>query len=135
MDAIANAISDQLISLIGLVFTAIAGYASVQLKKYLDRRGVLQELEVYEKAANTAVKAIQQLYQDLDGPEKFAKAKNRLATDLQNKGIPVEEKDLQFWIESAVYGMNEGWNTATTVVLPEQEAITIESPAAELPKE
>lgn len=135
MQAITDAISDQLISLIGLVFTAIAGYASVQLKKYLDRRGVLQELEVYEKAANTAVKAIQQLYQDLDGPEKFAKAKDRLATDLQNKGIPVEEKDLQFWIESAVYGMNEGWNAATTVVLPEQEAITIEAPAAELPKE
>lgn len=135
MQAITDAISDQLISLIGLVFTAIAGYASVQLKKYLDRRGVLQELEVYEKAANTAVKAIQQLYQDLDGPEKFAKAKERLATDLKNKGIPVEEKDLQFWIESAVYGMNEGWNAATTVVLPEQEAITIEAPAAELPKE
>lgn len=135
MDAIANAISDQLISLIGVVFTGIAGYASLQLKKYLDKRGVLQELEVYEKAANTAVKAIQQLYQDLDGPEKFAKAKERLATDLKNKGIPVEEKDLQFWIESAVYGMNEGWNAATTVVLPEQEAITIEAPAAELPKE
>lgn len=104
----------QIITALGSVVTIVATYAVSQLKAYLDKKGVTQKLKLYESSANIAVKAVEQIYQNENGPAKFELAKKRLAKDLEGKGLNVTEDDLKYFIESAVYGLKQGWKETDT---------------------
>lgn len=108
-------LQEQLVALVGTVLTVIAGYAVKQLKAYLDRKGIVDKLKVYESSAKIAVGAVEQIYYNEDGPAKFEHAKRHLAQSLEKQGLPIDEKDLQYWIESAVFGLKQGW-TETGVI-------------------
>lgn len=102
-------LQEQLIAVVGTVLTVIAGYAVSKLKAYLDRKGIVDKFKIYESSAKIAVGAVEQIYYNEDGPAKFDKAKKYMAKELQKQGIPLDDDDLQYWIESAVAGMNQGW--------------------------
>lgn len=101
-------LQDQIVNIIGTLLTVIAGYAVKQLKGYLDQKGITQKLQAYESSARIAVSAVEQIYQNEDGQSKLLRARIHMAQSLQNKGINIDEEDLQYWIESAVYGMKNG---------------------------
>lgn len=106
-------LQEQLIALVGTVLTVVVGYAVKQLKGYLDRKGIVDKMKVYESSAKIAVGAVEQIYYNEDGPTKFEHAKRHLTQSLEKQGLPIEEKDLQYWIESTVAGMKQGWNEET----------------------
>lgn len=106
-------LQEQVVGIFGTVLTVIAGYAVKQLKSYLDQKGVTQKLKAYESSARIAVSAVEQIYINEDGPTKLTKAKFHMAQSLQNKGMSIDADDLQYWIESAVHGMNSGWKDKT----------------------
>ena len=64
-----------IIPIIMAVFTAIAGWLGVQIKalcqRYLDNK-------TKRDVARTCVKAVEQLYYDLSGPEKLKKAQDEV---------------------------------------------------------
>lgn len=123
-----NVLQEQLVAIVGTALTMVAGYAVKQLKEYLDKKGVTEKLKVYESSAKIAVSAVEQIYYNEDGPKKFEKAKQHMSESLQAQGLPVTDKDLQYWIESAVYGMKTGWvDTIAEIELPEP-TITVEAP-------
>ena len=86
------------------VITAIAGYIGTGIKKlyqkYIDDK-------TKEKVAITVVKAVKQLYNDLDGEEKLEKAIEYISEMLSEKGINASELEIRMLIESAVSEIKE----------------------------
>ena len=78
---------------------AVATYIGVQLKKiyekYIDDKRK-------EAIAKNVVKAVEQIYKDLNGEEKLEKAAERINKLLCSKGLCIDELELITLIEAAV---------------------------------
>ena len=98
-----------LLPVIGTALVSLAGFFGAQLKalyqKYVNDR-------TKEAVARTCVKAVEQLYHDLGGPEKLKKAQEGIRQMLEEKGIPISELEMEMLIESVVSEFNYGFNTA-----------------------
>lgn len=97
---------------IAAAVTALAGYIGTQLKalcqKYINDK-------TKEKVARTCVKAVEQLYHDLGGPEKLKKAQESIEAMLNEKGIPITELEMNLLIEAVVSEFNYGFAKAGEV--------------------
>lgn len=105
--------------------TALAGFLGAQLKKlaqkYIDNK-------TKESVVRTCVKAAEQLYHDLSGPEKLLKAQEGVVQMLNEKGIPISELEMNLLIEAVVSEFNYGFAKAADV--PKSD-----TPASTLPEE
>lgn len=92
--------------------TGLAGYIGAQVKK-------LYEKYINDKTkravAQTCVKAVEQLYHDLSGPEKLEKAQEGVVQMLNEKGIPISELEMNLLIEAVVSEFNYGFAKASEV--------------------
>ena len=86
------------------IVTGVAGYIGLQIKsiyqKYINDK-------TKEKVVRTVVKAVKQLYSDLNGEEKLAKAISNITEMLAEKGIAITELEIRMLIEAAVEEMKE----------------------------
>lgn len=91
--------------MISTVIVAIAGYIGLAIKsiykKFIDDK-------TKEKVVKTVVKAVKQLYADLNGEEKLEMAIENISEMLTEKGIAATELEVRMLIESAVEEMKEG---------------------------
>lgn len=96
--------SEVLIPILATAITAVAGYIGLQIKamykKHIDDK-------TKESVVKTVVKAVKQLYKDLNGEEKLAKAIENITAMLSEKGITISELEIRMLIESAVEEMKE----------------------------
>ena len=88
------------------ILISLGTLAGVVVAYYL-RKGILyivKEKDIMNKKelAKIAVQFVEQKYHSLNGPEKFDMAKIRLADLAQEHGMPITEKQLETFIESAV---------------------------------
>lgn len=87
------------------VVTAIAGYIGIVVKniykKYCDNK-------TKKDVAKTVVGAVEQLYKDLHGQEKYDKAVEAMSEMLAEKGINISEIEIKMLIEAAVGEFNKG---------------------------
>ena len=92
--------------------TALAGFLGTQLKglyqKYINDK-------TKEAVVRTCVKAAEQLYHDLSGPEKLEKAQEGVVQMLNEKGIPISELEMNLLIEAVVSEFNYGFAKASEV--------------------
>ena len=106
---------------IAAAVTALAGFLGAQLKglyqKYINDK-------TKESVVRTCVKAVEQLYHDLGGPEKLEKAKEGIADMLNEKGIPISELEMNLMIEAVVSEFNYGFAKAGEV--PKSDAPAVE---------
>lgn len=86
------------------IVTAVAGYIGMVVKatyqKYVND-------QTKEKVVRTVVKAVEQLYIDLDGEERLSKAIGYISEMLADKGIPINDLEIRMLIEAAVKEMKE----------------------------
>lgn len=98
--------------IIAAAITALAGFLGTQLKglyqKYVNDK-------TKEAVVRTCVKAVEQLYHDLGGPEKLEKAKEGIEQMLNEKGIPITELEMNLLIEAVVSEFNYGFAKAGEV--------------------
>lgn len=94
------------------VLTAFAGFIGTQLKGLYQRH---VDDKTKEAVVRTCVKAAEQLYHDLGGPEKFKKAQEAIEEMLNEKGIPITELEMNLLIESVVSEFNYGFAKASEV--------------------
>lgn len=91
--------SEILIPILATAITALAGYIGVQIKaiykKHVDDK-------TKESVVKTVVKAVKQLYGDLNGEQKLEKAIENITTILGEKGIAITELEIRMLIEAAV---------------------------------
>ena len=97
---------------IAAAVTALAGFLGAQLKslyqKYINDK-------TKEAVVRTCVKAVEQLYHDLSGPEKLEKAKDGVVEMLNEKGIPISDLEMNLLIEAVVSEFNYGFAKASEV--------------------
>lgn len=84
--------------------TSVAGYLAIVAKnlytKYVNDK-------TKQAVAKTVVQAVEQIYKDLRGDEKLAKALEAAAEMLASKGITVTDLELRMLIEAAVGEFND----------------------------
>lgn len=92
--------------------TAIAGFIGVALKnvytKYVNDK-------TKQAVCRTAVKAVEQLYRDLDGPSKLAEAQKAIVEMLAEKGITISELEMNMLIEATVSEFNASFGSMEIV--------------------
>ena len=101
-------LQDQFIQLLGTVLTLVFGYAVKQFKDYLNRKGVLAELQNKQKYADIVVRAAKDIYTEAEGDKKLAAAKGQLVELLNKQGIPVTEEEIDSLVRAAYQGMKDG---------------------------
>ena len=95
---------------IAAALTAFAGFIGTQVKKLYEK--YIND-KTKEAVVRTCVKAAEQLYHDLGGPEKLKKAQEGAVEMLNEKGIPISELELNLLIESVVSEFNYGFAKAS----------------------
>lgn len=87
------------------IVTALAGFVGAQIRE-LYQRYVNDKTK--QDVVRTCVKAVEQLYHDLGGPEKLEKAQEGVRQMLEEKGIPISQLEMELLIESVVAEFNRG---------------------------
>ena len=94
------------VTILYAVVVALGGWIGTQIKR-------IYEQYVTDKRAKdvveTVVKAVEQIYHDLDGADKYILALNNAEEMLKNKGITVTSLELAMLIEAAVSSFNYGF--------------------------
>lgn len=112
---------------IAAAVTALAGFLGAQLKglyqKYINDK-------TKESVVRTCVKAVEQLYHDLSGPEKLEKAKDGVVEMLNEKGIPISDLEMNLLIEAVVSEFNYGFARAGEVPKLDTRSLVGDSSAA-----
>ena len=98
--------------------TAFAGFIGTQVKKLYEK--YIND-KTKEAVVRTCVKAAEQLYHDLGGPEKLKKAQEGAVEMLNEKGIPISELELNLLIESVVSEFNYGFAKAVETAVEQPE--------------
>ena len=96
-------LKDQAFTILSTIILAIIGYIGTQVKKIYEE---YINNKTKKHIVETVVKAVEQVYKDLDGPEKLEKAKENIILMLQEKGITITEVELDMLIESVVAEFN-----------------------------
>ena len=97
----------EIIKVIALMIFTIIGVSAAKLQaKYINT-------ETKRKVAATTVAYIEQVYKDLHGDEKLARALVVAASMLSQKGIKTTEEELKVLLEAAVKEMNDKFKKET----------------------
>ena len=97
---------------IASLIAGLAGYIGVQIKRLYEK---YVNDKVKQDVVRTCVKAVEQLYHDLGGPEKLKKAQEGVRQMLEEKGIAITELEMNLLIESIVSEFNYGFAKASEV--------------------
>ena len=91
-----------------LLILALAGWLGAQAKN-LYKKYITTEIK--QNVCRTVVRFVEQVYQDLHGPEKLAQAMAKASEILEGYGITISESELVAMIEAAVNEFNNafGW--------------------------
>lgn len=89
------------------LITAIAGLVAKSIAKLYNKYADTKEKR---DVAYTVVMAVEQIYKDLHGPDKFAKALDYLRMLLAERGIEISELEAKTLIEAAVGEFNNVFN-------------------------
>ena len=95
-----------LLPILATAITALFTYIGTALKKAYEEK---INNDTAKAVVEDAVKFVEQVYTDLNGKEKLQKATEQVAEVLASKGIKISAAEINMLIESAVYGLNEGW--------------------------
>lgn len=93
-----------LIVALGALLTSFVGYLGLRMKNMLQTR---ERERIAESIARRCVRAVEQLYPNLHGPEKYEKASAGIREILAGKGIKLTDFELEMLIESCVMDMNK----------------------------
>ena len=104
MDFIKLFLSEYGTTILYTVLTAVASYLGLWVKslytKYINDK-------TKQDVVKTCVKAVEQLYKDLHGEEKYQEVVEASVAMLNEKGITITELELKMLIESAVGEFNK----------------------------
>lgn len=96
-------ISEYGLLIIYTLLTAFAGFIGTQIKRLYEKH---INTDRKRKVVETCVKAVEQLYHDLDGAEKLEKAKENILAMLSQESIEITELEMDMLIESVVAEFN-----------------------------
>ena len=113
-----------------LLILALAGWLGAQAKN-LYKKYITTEIK--QNVCRTVVRFVEQVYQDLHGPEKLSQAMAKASEILEGYGITISESELVAMIEAAVNEFNNAFAKTDAIGKHETGAPAI-APAAEDPE-
>ena len=125
--SILNQCLDVILPAVASVIAILFGVLGAKIKQTYNEKAQNETVKV---VVDNVVKWVQQVYYELEGPEKLQKALTEASTILNEKGITISETELDMMIESAVYGLKQGMTTETVLVeegTVENEKVTPEA--------
>lgn len=103
-----NMMNQYLTQIILALILALAAFLGAQIKA-LYKKYVTTEIK--QAVCRTAVRFVEQVYQDIHGPEKLAQAMAKASELLEGYGITITETELVAMLEAAVNEFNHAfWN-------------------------
>lgn len=112
MDIFTQFINEYGTTILYTILTALAGYIGIWVKslytKYINDK-------TKQDVVKTCVSAVEQLYKDLHGEEKYNKVVESVSEMLMEKGITITDLELKMLIEAAVGEFNEVFNSAPAI--------------------
>ncbi|MGV4321332.1 phage holin [Bacillus mojavensis] len=102
-----DAIQEQLINLLMALIVGFIGFATKAVYSYLNKKGVVAQIQAHKQIVDIAVNAIEQTCKELGGKEKLELAKAEVVKLAKTKGIKISEKDLDMLVEASVKEMNK----------------------------
>lgn len=106
MEFIMQFINDYGTAILYAILTAVAGYLGIWVKqlytKYVNDK-------TKEAVVKTCVKAVEQLYKDLHGEEKYQEVVESVVAMLNEKGITITDLELKMLIEATVSEFNKAF--------------------------
>ena len=103
-------LQEAVIQLAVVVITGLVSVLTAKATAYFKEKGLLAKLDAKKKSVDIAVNAVEQIYYEEEGPERYKQARTR-AIDLLNKqGITITEQELDTLIEAAVAGLKQGYD-------------------------
>lgn len=109
---IVNQLLDILLPAVASVVTVIFGILATKIKSKYDEK---VNTETKKKVVETTVAYVQQVYYTLNGEEKLNKAIETASQLLVEKGVNITDLELRMLIESAVYGLKQGFQEQKTI--------------------
>lgn len=98
-------IQEQLINLFMTALIAAVGFITTFATKWLKQKGILAKLEAKKNIVGIVIHAIEQVYKEADGEQKFNVAKSQIVKMLNKKKIKVSDEELDMLIEACVKEM------------------------------
>ena len=112
MDIFTQFINEYGTTILYAILTALAGYIGIWVKslytKYINDK-------TKQDVVKTCVSAVEQLYKDLHGEEKYNKVVESVSEMLMEKGITITDLELKMLIEAAVGEFNEVFNSTPAI--------------------
>ena len=99
-EIITQIITEYLPVILTAVLTIIVGFIRTKYNK-------LADTDIKKSIIADTVKYVEQIYKDVHGGEKLAKAEEKAKSLLEEKGIKISDNELVTLIESAVKDMNK----------------------------
>ena len=113
-------LSDILVESAMAILVALVGWITREAVAYFKKKGLTEILSQKQYLVDIAVRSIEQIYINEDGPKKLEKAKITALELLSKNGIEITQSELNNFIESSVNAMNE----AKKSVEPEQVIVS-----------
>ncbi len=113
-------LSDILVESAMAILVALVGWITREAIAYFKKKGLTEILSQKQYLVDIAVRSIEQIYINEDGPKKLEKAKITALELLSKNGIEITQAELDNFIESSVNAMNE----AKKSVEPEQVIVS-----------
>ena len=108
-------------SLIYALVMAIAGYIGLQIKNLINKYATSAEKR---KVVDDCVLAVEQIYKDIHGEEKYERCVESLTIIFNEKGISASDLEIRMMIEAAVKRLNLAIAYDTVLEIEDQEATT-----------
>lgn len=109
MDILKEFISTYGTTILYSIVTAIAGYIGVVVKKTYQR---YVDDNTKKEVVKTCVQAVEQLYKDLHGEDKYYKVVESASEMLSEKGVAITDIEIKMLVEAAVGEFNKVFGTA-----------------------
>ena len=104
--------------IISTIVVSIIGFIGICIKNIIKK---FSDDKTKQQVCKTVVKAVEQMYSDLTGTEKYEKAVENITDMLTEKGISATELEVQMLIESCVKEMKENLPDWTKINSSETE--------------
>ena len=104
-----------ILPVLGTALLGLAGFLGTQLQAAWKR---VATDKTKKKVAETCVKAVEQLYKDLDGEKKKQKAIDNITKMLAEKGIKITKLEIEMLLEAAVAEFNRQRTADATQTVP-----------------
>lgn len=104
-------LTNAIVSALGTILVALIGYVAQKVASFLKEKGVTEKLSNKKYLVDIAVNAVEQIFINEDGAEKFAKAKDEAVKLFNENGVPINHEELDVLIEASVKAMNDGFNS------------------------